>query len=116
METLIEVLHSNLLQVCQLLATLIEIWGTILLVIVVVKEIINVIKGGFNFEEMHADMQLNQGLSTVLEVYLVAEVLKSVYMVGLQNLLGVGLLVLLRVFIAFALHWEGKNKHEEHDH
>jgi|GEM_PF-3076992 len=113
MVELIELLHEGLLNCCRLLAVLIEIWGTLLLVVIVYREIVSAIKGRLNFKEMSRDMQLNHGLGTVLEVYLVAEVLKSVYSVDLMNLLMVALLVLVRVFIAFTLHWEGKQKEKE---
>ena len=110
MEAITELLHHNLVLTCKFLAVIIEIIGTILMVIGLGKELNKIIKYRFKFRDILADPGLNRAMSTVLEVYLSAEILKTVYISQMSELIQIGVLILLRVFMAFALHWEGSHK------
>lgn len=110
MELFIHFLHYNLTLICELMAILVEIWGTVLLAIAIYKEIISNIDKKFDFSHILGDSDLNHGLSTVLEIYLASEILKTVYASSLDSLMSIAVLVLLRVSMSVALHWEGKQK------
>ena len=110
MEAITELLHHNLVLTCKFLAVIIEIIGTILMVIGLGKELNKIIKYRFKFRDILADPGLNRAMSTVLEVYLSAEILKTVYISQMSELIQIGVLIMLRVFMAFALHWEGSHK------
>ncbi|MBR2802688.1 MAG: DUF1622 domain-containing protein [Erysipelotrichaceae bacterium] len=110
MEAITELLHHNLVLTCKFLAVIIEIIGTILMVIGLGKELNKIIKYRFKFRDILADPGLNRAMSTVLEVYLSAEILKTVYISQMTELIQIGVLIMLRVFMAFALHWEGSHK------
>lgn len=115
MEELTNFLHHNLAVVCELMALLVEVWGTFLLAMVLIKEIRNNIKKKFDFTHILNDARLNHGLSTVLEFYLASEILKTVYAENIKSLTNIGLLVVLRISMSVALHWESKHKHTSID-
>ena len=110
MEAITHVLHHGLTTTCEFLVVVIEIIGTVLMVIGLGKELRKIIKYRFKFRDILADPGLNRAMSTVLEVYLSAEILKTVYISQMSELIQIGVLILLRVFMAFALHWEGSHK------
>ena len=110
MEAITELLHHDLVLTCKFLAVIIEIIGTILMVIGLGKELHKIMKYRFKFRDILADPGLNRAMSTVLEVYLSAEILKTVYISQMSELIQIAVLILLRVFMAFALHWEGSHK------
>ena len=78
---LTHILEHFLIELCDLLAVLVEIWGTILLIIVLLKEVVRIFKYKFIFSEIAEDPRFGRGLSSVIEIYM-----------------------------AYALHWEGSHK------
>ena len=110
MEELTHLLHHGLTTTCEFLVVVIEIIGTVLMVIGLGKELRKIVKYRFKFRDILADPGLNRAMSTVLEVYLSAEILKTVYIDDLNSLFEVGILILLRVFMAFTLAYEGHHK------
>ena len=105
-----EELHHFLLQFGNLLAVVIELLGVSLLVLCIAKEVRSIYKHKFQFTDILDDSVLDEGLSTVIEVFMAAELLKSLTSTDFQSLLMVGLLVIIRVFMSFALHWELSHK------
>ncbi|MBR3168367.1 MAG: DUF1622 domain-containing protein [Erysipelotrichaceae bacterium] len=110
MEAITEILHHGLTATCEFLVVVIEIIGTVLMIIGLGKELRKIIKYRFKFRDILADPGLNRAMSTVLEVFLSAEILKTVYISDLKSLFEVGILILLRVFMAFTLSYEGHHK------
>ena len=107
---LTHILEHFLIELCDLLAVLVEIWVTILLIIVLLKEVVRIFKYKFIFSEIAEDPRFGRGLSSVIEIYMASELLKSITSTSVSSLLTVGLLVILRVFMTYALHWEGSHK------
>ena len=96
---LTHILEHFLIELCDLLAVLVEIWGTILLIIVLLKEVVRIFKYKFIFSEIAEDPRFGRGLSSVIEIYMASELLKSITSTSVSSLLTVGLLVILRVFM-----------------
>ena len=103
----------------ELVAMGVEVWGVIIIVATVLKEIKKtVIDHKFNLNEVSLDQGMNHGLAAALEILLAAEILKTLIVRTPRQLLEVGALVVIRIFIAYILHWELKQKsltHEVHE-
>ena len=105
-------LHELLLGFSSYLTVFVEIAGVLLIALAVVRFIVDCLfKHQLNFKKMDDDSSLNHGLSVALEIMLSAEILKTVTFSTLDNLLSVVILVLIRVFMAYMLHWENTHKH-----
>ena len=105
--------------VIHIASAVIEIWGVSLIIISVLKEIFkSIFKYKLDTKEISLDSSLNHGLAAALEVLLAGEILETLIAHSLQQLLQIGLLVIIRVFIAFVLQRELKHKIEdpEYDH
>jgi len=110
--TLYSTLHELLLEVSSYLTLGVEIIGVLLIAYSVIRfVVVCIIKHGLNFKKMDDDSSLNHGLSVALEIMLSAEILKTITFSGLDNLISVVVLVLIRVFMAYMLHWENTHKH-----
>lgn len=95
-------------------ATFIEFLGLTVVIIAVIRSFIDlVVVEKFNFILAEKDLLLNSGLSTALEIFLAAEILRTLVANSLDKLIQVGALVLIRIFIALVIHWESTQK-EKH--
>lgn len=100
----------------ELVAMGVEVWGVIIIVATVLKEIKKtVIDHRFNLNEVSLDQGMNHGLAAALEILLAAEILKTLIVRTPRQLLEVGALVVIRIFIAYILHWELKQKSLTHE-
>lgn len=92
-------------------AGIIEILGLIIIILSVVKSVGKLIfVEKLNFELAEKDTVLNSGLSTALEFFLAAEVLGTLIADSYDKLIQLAALIVIRVFIAFIIHWEMKQK------
>lgn len=104
-------IHNSLFLLIDVVSTFIEIWGVLLVLITVVKEIYKTVaKYKFDMHVVARDEGLNHGLASALEVLLAAEILKTLVARTPQKLIEVAALVVIRIFIALILHWEMKQK------
>lgn len=118
MEHITHLMHEVIETVVPFMAALVEIFGVILIAIAIIKCFNTVvIKYKFNFDEIHEDAELGKDLSVALEVLFTAEVLNTIVSTTFDSLIKVVILVLIRVFMVFALHWEGTHKghHAHHE-
>lgn len=98
------------------IATIIEFIGLIVIVIAVVQSVLKMIfEEKFDFILSEKDLTLNSGLSTALEIFLAAEILKTTVAHSLTDLISVGALVIIRIFIAIIIHWEMNQKERHYD-
>lgn len=89
------------------IATIIELCGVIIVVVAVGKGLYSIIfVNHFKFEEVGNDVIINTGLATALEVLLAAEILKTLIVRTPSQIIEVGALVLIRIFITLIIHWE----------
>lgn len=117
MEALTNVLHNFLFSGVDLVSTIIEIWGLFIIVTAMVKEIYRVVFiYQLDFRKINADNSLNAGLASALEVLLASEILKTITINSYQNLIIIGILVVLRIAMAMLLIWEHDHKVEVTHH
>ena len=95
--------------ICQLIVQsgvlLLECAGVAVLLITAVKSII-----GYAKRKPHIRLSLAQGISLALEFKLGGEVLRTVLVRELSELMVLGLVILLRGALTFIIHWEIKNE------
>lgn len=97
--------------------TFIELWGVLVVLITVIKEIYKtVFVYRMQLSSVVRDETLNHGLANALEILLAAEILKTLIVRTPSQLLEIGALVFIRIFITFILHWEMKHKTSELAH
>ncbi|NLW29134.1 MAG: DUF1622 domain-containing protein [Erysipelothrix sp.] len=106
--------HHLIGDIALFLAYLIEIWGIFLIVLTVSKEIFRtVVDYRFDFNRISHDETINHGLASALEVLLAAEILKTLTISNNTQLLIIGALVFIRIFIGLILHWELNQKTQQ---
>lgn len=110
METFILTLEEILYYAATLVALVIEIIGLIMIVYTLIKGIKNYINEKFSIGDMTKDPTINHGLSVSLEILLASEIIKTITVGNLSNLITVVILVLIRLFMAYMLHVEGAHK------
>lgn len=115
MDTVLYVLENILYYVATFVAILIEMIGLAMIVYTLVKAIKKyIVEDKLCIKEMCADSVINKGLSTALEILLAGEIVKTITITTVANLISIVVLILIRLFMAFMLHWEGSHKgHEE---
>ena len=97
-------------------ATFIELCGVFIIIVTVLKELYNIIfKYKFQMKDTERDTTVNQGLASALEILLGAEILKTVIYRDMMQLVEVGALILIRVFITILIHWELDHKIKEQE-
>ena len=89
---------------------LLECAGVAVLLITAVKSII-----GYAKRKPHIRLSLAQGISLALEFKLGGEVLRTVLVRELSELMVLGLVILLRGALTFIIHWEIKTEEARMD-
>lgn len=85
-----------------------EIIGIVMLVVAGIKGLINVFK-----KDPEAGLKLSEGLGMALQFLMCGEILRTVVVSDLGEIVHVGGIVVLRVALTFVTHWELKNHKEE---
>ncbi|MDO5726108.1 MAG: DUF1622 domain-containing protein [Tissierellia bacterium] len=95
-------------------AGFIELCGIFLIIATVIKEMYLIIfKYKFRIKNTERDTTMNQGLASALEILLGAEILKTIAYRDMRQLIEVGALMLIRVFMTVLIHWELSHKLKE---
>ncbi len=121
MEAFTNALHNFLFSSVDLVTIVIELWGLFMIIVSITKEIYRVVfKYKLDFRKINADNSLNAGLASALEVLLASEILKTITIDSYQNLIIIGILIVLRIAMAILLIWENNHKvevthHSDHD-
>ena len=89
---------------------LLEFIGSAIIVVTAIKALINLLRG----KKDGIRLELAQGIALALEFKLGSEVLRTVVVRNVQELLIAGAIVLLRAAMTFLIHWEIKNEKAEH--
>ena len=93
------------------LAEIIEFFGVIIIAVSVLVGVYTlVIKNRLEFDELDKNPIMNQGLTIALEVILAAEILKTLVVRDLIQVMELGALVFIRILITVLIHWELSNK------
>jgi len=87
----------------------IELVGIFVVTAAAVKAFFSYLKGQITHEELDVKFELANGLATGLEFKMAAEILKTVLVRDLNELLILGAIILLRALLSFMIHIEMKN-------
>ena len=85
---------------------LIELLGVVIIIIGVGKAVYHLFQNQFNFRNEDLIIEIASALSLSLEFILAAEILMTLVVSDMQQLLLLGVLLILRIIITFVLHWE----------
>ncbi|MGF0039773.1 DUF1622 domain-containing protein [Peptoniphilaceae bacterium SGI.131] len=91
-----------------------ELIGIAIIVIGTLKALFTLITNGFNFHDSHIKIVLGEALALSLEFKLGSEIIKTVVVRDMQELLILGIIVVLRVMLTFVIHWEVAQAGEKH--
>ena len=106
LEHIIEVILPPIIALCELI-------GIIVVTITAVQSFYKYLKGLLTRKPTDFKFELAQGLASGLEFKMAAEILKTVLVRNLQELVILGAVILLRALLSLLIHFEMK---EEHDH
>ncbi len=86
-----------------------EFIGVLIIIIGSIRALYNLVAGRFNLSDINLKLNLARSLELSLEFKLAAEILKTVLIHTLDELIILSSIVLLRVVMTFVIHWEIKN-------
>ncbi|HWQ50229.1 MAG TPA: DUF1622 domain-containing protein [Terriglobales bacterium] len=87
----------------------IELVGIFVVTVAAVKAFYGYLKGQLTHKELDIKFELANGLATGLEFKMAAEILKTVLVRDLNELLILGAIILLRALLSLLIHIEMKN-------
>lgn len=103
--SLYETFHELLELVVQYGVTVLELLGTIVILFIAFQSFVKWFK-----KEPTIKLHLAEGLAFALEMKLGAEILRTVIVRDMTEILQIGAIILLRACLTFLIHWEIKNE------
>ncbi len=103
-----EILHETLAGLVNMFVILLEFMGLIVIAYTGRKAFIEWIK-----HDRQTRLHLAEGLAMALEFKLGGEILRTVVVRDMTEILQVGAIILLRAALTFLIHWEIKNEAAE---
>ncbi len=92
----------------------IELVGIFVVTVAAAQAFYRYLKGQITRSEQNVKFELASGLATGLEFKMAAEILKTVLVRDLNELLILGAIILLRALLSFMIHIEMKNSGHTH--
>ena len=105
--------HHLLTVIIVALILILEFTGVLIMAFGSARAIFDMVKSRFNFGNEDAKLNLAQSLALALEFKMGSEILKTITVRTLDELMILGAIVLLRVILSFVIHWEIKSTHED---
>lgn len=96
-----------------IIAFVIEIMGIIVITIGAVKAFYIYFAGVLKKTDRNVKIELGNSLALALEFKMGAEILKTVVVREMTELIILGVVIVLRAILAFLIHWEIKNEKKE---
>ncbi len=93
-----------------LIIHIMEIMGILILVIGALKAFYHYLKGLFIEDAYHLKYQFANAMAMALEFKLAAEILKTVIVRSMTEIVILAAIVALRVIMTFVIHWEMKEE------
>ncbi len=106
LEELIEIILPIIISVCELM-------GIFVVAVTALRSFWLYLKSLFTHQSGNLKFQLADGLATSLEFKMAAEILKTVQVRDLQELLVLGSVILLRALLSLLIHFEMRGEKEE---
>ncbi|HRC81263.1 MAG TPA: DUF1622 domain-containing protein [Sedimentibacter sp.] len=88
------------------IAHMLELIGVFIILYSAAKAFIKYVLRGFDFEDETIKIELSQALAMALEFKLGAEILKTLIIRTLDELIILASIVILRAALTFIIHWE----------
>ena len=105
MELLVSILHANLEVLVNFFVILLEFMGLTVIAVAAVKSFYSWIK-----KDPQTRLKLAEGLAMALEFKLGSEILRTVIVRDMNEIIQVGGIIVLRAALTFLLHWEIKEE------
>ena len=117
MEQLALMLKDLLHPIAEISASILELIGILIIIIGTVRALVRLVDSIVKKKGFHVAMDLGKALSLALEFKMGAEIVKTVIIRYLKELLIIGIVIALRAVLALLIHWEIKNEeaHNEID-
>ena len=103
-------LHNIVSKIVEYAIILFELTGVIIIIFSGVKAVISYIK-----KDALTRLKLAQGMATALEFKLGSEILRTVIVRDLSEILIVAAIIALRAALTFLIHWEIKTEDKKSD-
>ena len=107
-----EILHF----VAELAVHTLELIGITIIAIGSVKAIVQILSRMKKKQHVNVMVDLGRALALALEFKMGAEIVNTVIVRDLKELLVLGVVIALRAILALLIHWEIKNEKKEEDH
>ncbi len=101
--------------VIPLIIALAETMGILIIVYSLVKCFIAYVLRIFNKSNAHLEEDLAEGLSAALEFMMGAEILKTISVPNMNELIVLGLIILMRVVLSLLIHFELSQEEKRHE-
>ncbi len=95
------------------IAGIIESIGIAIILFATIQTVWMLIKGGMNFSDTRPGLKLSQALALALQYIMAGEILKTIIIQSRDDIFLLAGVVVLRVALAFVVHWEIKAASEE---
>ena len=105
------VLHEWLSVMVNFFVIMLEFMGLIVIVYTAVKSFLGWIK-----KDPATRLNLAEGLAMALSFKLGGEILRTVVVRDMSEIMQVGAIIILRAALTFLIHWEIKNEEQEIEH
>ena len=102
------ILHDFIHTVLPYIISILEIMGIFIVTWSVIKEFWEYIQNTFMKKQLDIQFNLAVGLATGLEFKMAAEILKTVIVQSLDELLVLGVVILIRALLSLLIHFEMK--------
>ncbi|NLW52416.1 MAG: DUF1622 domain-containing protein [Tissierellia bacterium] len=99
-------LHLVILTISPVIINILELLGILIIVYGSIKAIIRLIKVGFSLNDPTAKIMLGETFAIALEFKLGAEIIKTVIVHTVNELIVLGVVVFLRIIMTYVIHWE----------
>lgn len=104
LEHIIEAMLSVIIPACELV-------GIFVVVVSTIRAFVLYCKGWFTHTRGNIKFELADGLATSLEFKMAAEILKTVLVRDLNELMVLGAVILLRALLSLLIHFEMRGEH-----
>ncbi len=106
-------LEELIAQILPWIISLLELMGIFVVLVSAVGAFIRYLRGLITREEVDVKFAFANGLATSLEFKMGAEILKTVLVRELKELVVLGLVILLRALLSFLIHFEMQQNHKK---
>lgn len=100
------ILHNLVLTLGTITMYALEVIGIVIIIYGTISALINFTKHRFDLRENKTKIILGEALALSLQFKLGSEIIKTVIVRDLNELLILGIIVVLRVALTFVIHWE----------